>query len=78
MLVSHTPSQVLAAHRAGIKRIIMPLRNRKDVEADLPAKVKAEITFEYVQTIWQALDVAFGDRLWEGLPEACVTFLFLL
>jgi ATP-dependent Lon protease len=64
--------QVLAAHRAGIRRIILPLRNRKDVVADLPAKVKSEVTFEYVTTIWQALEVAFGDRLWEGLPEACV------
>jgi len=62
--------KVLAAHRAGIKRIILPLRNRKDVVADLPARVKTEIKFEYVKTIWEALEVAFGDRLWESLPEA--------
>ena len=56
----------LGAHRAGIKRLILPVRNKKDVEADLPANVRAELDIQYVRTIWQALEVAFGNTLFEN------------
>jgi len=57
--------KVLGAHRAGIKKILLPLRNRKDVEADLPAKIRSDIEIVYIKTIWQALDAAFGHALFE-------------
>src|SRR5690606_17118179 len=36
--------KVLAAHRAGIKRVILPERNRKDLQ-DVPEQAKNEIEF---------------------------------
>lgn len=49
----------------GITRIILPSRNRKDVEADLPKEVRDSLEIHYVSTIWNALDVAFGNSLFE-------------
>jgi ATP-dependent Lon protease len=66
----------LGAHRAGIKQVLLPARNRKDIEADLPANVKAELQVVYIKTIWQALEHAFGHALFahtsgnrEGVEE---------
>ena len=39
--------KVLAAHRAGIKRIVMPERNRKDLH-DVPEQARKEIEFVFV------------------------------
>ena len=39
--------KVLAAHRAGIKRLVLPERNRKDV-LEVPAQARNEIEFHYV------------------------------
>ncbi|KAK9461888.1 Lon protease C-terminal proteolytic domain-containing protein [Lipomyces oligophaga] len=48
--------KVLAAHRAGVRRVLLPLRNRKDVEKDdMPEDVRAELTFVYLVSIWDAL-----------------------
>ncbi|KAK7202751.1 ATP-dependent protease La 2 [Myxozyma melibiosi] len=47
--------KVLAAHRAGIRKILLPARNRKDVEHEMPANVKEEIVFVYLFSIWDAL-----------------------
>lgn len=50
--------KVISAHRAGIKKIILPHRNRKDVEADVPQSVKDDIKFVYAKTIWDVLESA--------------------
>ncbi|KAF9162019.1 hypothetical protein DFQ26_003925 [Actinomortierella ambigua] len=55
--------KVIAAHRAGVRKIIMPLRNRKDVASDVPANVKDEIEFCYVSTVWDVLREAFEGRM---------------
>ncbi|KAG0227546.1 hypothetical protein BGW42_002905 [Actinomortierella wolfii] len=55
--------KVIAAHRAGVRKIIMPLRNQKDVTADVPANVKDEIEFCYVSTVWDVLREAFEGRM---------------
>ncbi len=39
--------KVLAAHRAGIKHVIMPRRNKMDLE-EVPAEVREAITFSFV------------------------------
>ena len=64
--LTHCPPQVLAAHRAGIRTLLLPYKNQKDVDADLPVSVKADLTFIYIRTIWEALEGAFGDHLWDG------------
>ncbi|TNY17295.1 Lon protease C-terminal proteolytic domain-containing protein [Rhodotorula diobovata] len=55
--------KILAAHRAGITRAILPLANKRDVETDLPAQVRAEVEFVYVRTVDEALDAAFEGGL---------------
>jgi ATP-dependent Lon protease len=49
--------KVLAAHRAGIKTLILPKWNEKDLE-DIPEKVKKEITFHFVDKMKKVLDIA--------------------
>lgn len=50
--------KVVSAHRAGIKKIILPFRNRKDVQQDVPEKVKEDIEFVYAKNIWEVLEAA--------------------
>ncbi|MFH0925462.1 MAG: endopeptidase La [bacterium] len=52
--------KVLAAKRAGIKIVVLPSRNKKDVEEILPELLKG-ITFRYIDKIDEALDIALGD-----------------
>jgi ATP-dependent Lon protease len=49
--------KVLAGKRAGIKTIILPKRNEKDVE-ELPDHVKQGLKFYFIQRAEEALDVA--------------------
>ncbi len=49
--------KVLAAHRAGIRTVIMPLENDKDLE-ELPEDVRAEMTFERVSHVDEVLKLA--------------------
>ncbi len=49
--------KVIAAHRAGIERIILPERNRKDIR-DVPEDVRAQIKFDFVETVGELLKLA--------------------
>jgi len=49
--------KVLAAHRAGVKTIILPKWNKKDLE-DVPAKVRKEILFHFVDEMSEVLKIA--------------------
>ncbi len=49
--------KVLAAHRAGVKTIILPLLNKKDLE-DVPPKVRKEINFLFVGDMMEVLKLA--------------------
>lgn len=53
--------KVLAAHRAGLKRIILPKRNMEDLE-DVPAEVRRKIKFFPVETVEEALPEALEIR----------------
>ncbi|CAO3631469.1 unnamed protein product [Cunninghamella echinulata] len=50
--------KVISAHRAGIRKIILPYRNRKDVQQDVPERVQQDIQFVYAKTIWDVLEAA--------------------
>ncbi|MBX4190111.1 endopeptidase La [Candidatus Parcubacteria bacterium] len=50
--------KVLAAHRAGIKTILLPADNKKDME-DVPKEVKRDVKFIFVKTMDDVLKVAF-------------------
>ncbi len=49
--------KVLAAYRAGIKTLILPDWNRKDIE-DIPANVRKSITFHFVSDMLDVLKLA--------------------
>ncbi|MCX6806698.1 MAG: endopeptidase La [Candidatus Berkelbacteria bacterium] len=49
--------KVLAAHRAGLKEVILPKGNKKDLE-DIPANVKKELKFHFVENMKQVLPIA--------------------
>ncbi|KAF9585033.1 hypothetical protein BGW38_004192 [Lunasporangiospora selenospora] len=63
MPVGGIKEKVIAAHRAGIRKIIMPLRNQKDVTSDVPVNVRDEIEFVYASTVWEVLREAFEGRV---------------
>ncbi|OZJ02708.1 hypothetical protein BZG36_03853 [Bifiguratus adelaidae] len=63
--------KVISAHRAGITRVIMPERNRKDVEGDVPEKARQDMEFVYVKEVGEVLQHVFGDKLsWQLGVEA--------
>ena len=51
--------KVLAAQRAGLKRVVLPRENEHDLE-ELPAETKRELEFVLVDSIDDVLDVAFN------------------
>jgi ATP-dependent Lon protease len=51
--------KVLAAQRAGLKRIVLPRENESDLD-DLPAEAKRELEFVLVDSIEQVLEAAFA------------------
>jgi ATP-dependent Lon protease len=52
--VGGVKEKLLAAHRAGLKTIILPMRNEVDLE-ELPKEVKEKLTFKFVRTIDEVL-----------------------
>ncbi|OGN07177.1 MAG: endopeptidase La [Candidatus Yanofskybacteria bacterium RIFCSPHIGHO2_01_FULL_45_42] len=49
--------KILAAHRAGLKTVIIPLENKKDLE-DIPKEVKKDMKFVFVKSMDEVLKVA--------------------
>ena len=49
--------KTLAAHRSGLKTVILPKRNEADLE-DLPEEVRTDLKFIFVDTIDQVIDAA--------------------
>ena len=58
--------KLLAAHRGGIKTVIIPRENEKDLR-DIPANIKQDLTIIPVDWIDEVLDLAL-----ESAPEAAV------
>jgi ATP-dependent Lon protease len=58
--------KVLAAHRAGIRRIVMPSRNEADIE-DVPDDVRKELQIVFVSRIAEAIDASL-EVLVANLP----------
>jgi ATP-dependent Lon protease len=52
--------KVLAAQRAGLKRIVVPRDNEPDLE-ELPDETREELEFILVDSIGEVFDVAFGE-----------------
>ncbi len=59
--------KVLAAHRAGVRTVILPRRNEKSLLEDVPPVVREAMTFHLVDSIPQVLEAAFDEPV--GLNE---------
>jgi ATP-dependent Lon protease len=55
--VGGVKEKVIAAHRLGIKRIILPPKNEKDMK-DVPQKVKDEVEFFFPETVEEVFELA--------------------
>ena len=51
--------KVLAARRAGIKKVILPSKNKNDLD-EIPENVKKSMKFEFVDVLNQVLDIAIN------------------
>ena len=54
--------KALAARRAGIKTIIVPMDNKKDVLEDIPEEIRNELDFQFVSTIDQVFNIALDTK----------------
>jgi ATP-dependent Lon protease len=61
--------KTLAAHRAGIKRVILPERNKADLE-EVPKEVRDELEFVNVHKLDEVLEAAL-----ERMPEPSAAYL---
>ncbi|MGA2449663.1 MAG: endopeptidase La [Polyangiaceae bacterium] len=52
--------KVLAAHRAGIKRVLVPERNKADLD-EVPAEVKGDLEFVFVSKMDQVLEATLEE-----------------
>jgi ATP-dependent Lon protease len=53
--------KLLAAHRGGIKTVIIPKQNERDLQ-EIPAKVKANLKIIPVQWIDEVLEIALMEQ----------------
>jgi len=51
--------KAIAAHRAGIKKVIIPTENKKNM-IEIPAKVKKDIQFDHVSNMNEVIKIVFG------------------
>jgi ATP-dependent Lon protease len=72
MPVGGIKEKVLAAHRAGIKRVILPKENEKDL-TDIPEEVRKEMAFVPVERVEEAIREALGVEL--PAPESVSTLV---
>lgn len=61
MPVGGIKDKILAAHRAGIKKVILPKENEKDLE-DLPQEVREQLQFVLADTIDQVLEAVLKPK----------------
>ena len=52
--------KVLAAHRAGLKRVVLPKENARDLE-EVPQEIKEELEFMFIESIDDALKIILQE-----------------
>jgi len=62
--------KVLAAHRAGIRHVLVPFGNQRHVQEDIPEAALADVDIRFVKHIDEALAWAFGDASKQLFPAA--------
>ncbi len=58
--VGGVKEKVLAARRAGVERVILPARNKTDLQ-DIPAEIRQDLTFHFVESVDQVLALALEE-----------------
>ena len=64
--------KVLAAHRAGIKRVLIPERNKADID-EVPAEIKNELEFILISKMEQLIEAALEEKLPAKPPAEATT-----
>jgi len=66
--------KVLAAHRAGIRTVLLPKRNEKNLVEDVPLKVREEMTIHLVDSVPDVLRLALeATPTWPEVEPFAVT-----
>jgi ATP-dependent Lon protease len=60
--------KTLAAKRAGIKQVIIPKRNEKDMP-DIPDEVRNTLKFHFVSTVDEVLEISLGEGKGKGIAK---------
>ena len=71
MPIGGLKEKTLAALRAGIKTVMVPRRNEKDLE-DVPAEAKAKLEFVFLDRVEDAVRTAIGELEKEGQSKISV------
>jgi ATP-dependent Lon protease len=53
--------KVLAAHRAGVRTLVLPRRNEKNLLEDVPVEVRQVMTIHLVDSISEVVDIALDE-----------------
>ena len=69
--------KLLAAHRVGMRTVILPKDNEKDL-ADIPAEIQADLSIRFVENMDEVLEIALERPLTPGnadaVPEVAAKF----
>ncbi|KAB8270790.1 Lon protease C-terminal proteolytic domain-containing protein [Aspergillus minisclerotigenes] len=65
MPVGGIKEKLIGALRAGVKTVLLPYQNRKDVK-DVPQEVSDGLEIIYVSHIWEAIRQVWPDAHWPG------------
>jgi ATP-dependent Lon protease len=60
MTVGGIKEKVLVAHRAGITEVMLPRENERDLD-EIPAEVREELTFHWIDNLDEAIPLALVD-----------------
>jgi ATP-dependent Lon protease len=66
MPVGGIKEKVIAAHRAGMERVLLPAKNQKDLR-EIPEEVRKAISIQWVETAAEVLAAALGIEV-SGAP----------
>ena len=61
LAIGGVKEKILASYRMGIRQILLPAKNEKDVAEDIPRKVLEDLSIHYITHIQQALQLLFPD-----------------
>lgn len=53
--------KTLAAHRSGVRTVILPKKNEKDLE-EIPEEIRKDVKFIFVETVDEVLENALSNR----------------